>query len=240
MVNKKIKQKPRKKPGFKKVNFMSGLDTKTKLDDKQISFTARNRGKRSKLPIPSRAKALRNLGKFNTESRQPRTDLPLGLAEISGSEFDNVFGLGKKKDRSLFNSKIGLNLKFGKKAFDTSFSKGFVAKDLDFGESTMISDDFPEPSEMDFEDTLQDDVPSLLESLPNITDKKKIPLTDEDDDISKRQKLEKKFRKVRIEALETGGNPLTPEEELEFSQIKPTGQFGTGGRRGTGLGVGRL
>ena len=54
--------------------------------------------------------------------------------------------------------------------------------------------------------------------------------------MSKNERLESKFLKIRSEALETGGNPLGPEEAANFEQTKATGNFGTtgkSGRRGT-------
>jgi len=116
----------------------------------------------------------------------------------------------------------------------------------------MISDDFEEPNDENIfgqtkeaDDNIfgdDDDVPTLLDSVKNLGDSREIPLTDEDDEPNREEKLERKFMKVRQQALETGGNPLSPEEKRNFEAgPKFTRNFGTTGKRGnTGIGFGRF
>jgi hypothetical protein len=245
------KTKARKKPGFKKVSFFSGLSTETKLDDKQVSFVARNRGKDSLLPRPKKAKALRDLssdmtfggfdGGINIPKQKKEPTLPLGIAESSGISFDNVFGLGKQKKggKGLFQSKIGIDNSFGKDGFDSDFSKAFSRSA--FEENKF--NNFPSMIEADFDDNpdiegnveagLDDDVPSLLQSLPTIQNgSRALDEEDPDEEISKNDRLESKFLKIRSEALETGANPLGPEEAANFEITKATGNFGTTGKTG--------
>ncbi len=250
-VNKKTKKtKARKKPGFKQVNFFSGLDTETKLDDKKVSFIARNLGKESPLPRPKKVKALRNLsvGGFDGGIQMPKQKkgprLPLGIAESSGISFDNVFGLGKQKNgKGLFKSKIGIDSKFGIGGFDADFSKAFRKSEFETDSfsrfPTMIEDDFEDNPDIEgnVEAGLDDNVPSLLESLPSIQNgSRALDEEDPEEEMSKGDRLESKFLKIRSQALETGGNPLGPEEAANFEVTKATGNFGTtgkGGRRGT-------
>lgn len=254
------KTKHRKKPGFKRVNFMSGLGTETKLDDKPISFVARNRGKDSLLPRPKRAKALRKLssdmtfGGFDGGIQMPKQKkepkLPLGIAESSGISFDNVFGLGKQsqgKGKGLFQSKIGIDNSFGKDGFNSDFSKAFSRSAFESNEfnnfPTMIEADFDDDPDIEgnVEAGLDDNVPSLLESLPTIQNgSRALDEEDEEEEMSKGDRLESKFLKIRSEALETGGNPLSPEEASNFEQAKATGNFGTTGKSGRRGGFGRF
>ena len=266
MVNKKKKKKVikktkhRKKPGFKRVSFFSGLDTETKLDDKKVSFVARNRGKDSLLPRPKKAKALRDLSsdltfggfdggiKIPKQKKEPR--LPLGIAESSGISFDNVFGLGKQKQgKGLFNSKIGIDNNFGKGGFNSDFSKAFSRSAFEENEDsfsrfpTMIEDDFDDNPDIEgnVEAGLDDDVPSLLQSLPTIQNgSRALDEEDDEEEMSKDERLESKFLKIRSEALETGANPLGPEEAQNFEQTKATGNFGTTSKFARGRSFGRF
>lgn len=223
-------KKSKRKIGFKKVDFFAGIKTPTPEDDRRVTFVARRRGKKSPLPRPEVAK--RQGIDFNLP--KPTKKIPTGLAEISGLSFDKAFGLGKTKEKNPFKSKIGIDPRFGKGAFDVDFSEGFANQEFDFGKETMISDDFPEPDEIDLvgESEIEQDIPTLFDSLPKINEGKRIPLTDEEDEMSREEALERKFRRVRTEALETGANPLTPSEEREFeSSTKFTRNFGTSSRR---------
>lgn len=266
MVNKKKKKKVikktkhRKKPGFKRVSFFSGLDTETKLDDKKVSFVARNRGKDSLLPRPKKAKALRDLssdltfggfdGGINIPKQKKEPRLPLGIAESSGISFDNVFGLGKQtqgKGKGLFQSKIGIDNSFGKDGFNSDFSKAFSRSAFEknkFSEfPTMIEADFDDEPDIEgnIEAGLDDNVPSLLESLPTIQNgSRALDEEDEDEEMSKNERLESKFLKIRSEALETGANPLGPEEQRNFEVTKATGNFGTTGKSGRRGSFGRF
>jgi len=251
---KKTQKKKRKKVGFKQVDFFSGINTPSKDDDKRVSFVARNRGKKSPLELPkNRNKANDALFglKGTRETKQASGGIPTGLLERGGLKFDSQFGLGKG---DLFKSKIGLNPGFGLGKFDAGFSKDFASqkfdvpkKSFDFSKTpTMISDDFEEPNDENIfgqvketdDDIFGDDVPSLLEGVKGIEDS---PLTDEDDDMSREEKLERKFIKVRQQALETGGNALSPEEQRNFEAgPKFTRNFGTTGKKSTGLGFGRF
>ena len=255
---KKKSQKKRKRVGFKEVNFFSGLDTPSKKDDKRISFVARNRGKRSPLELPRN----RNKNKDSLfglkETRQSSGGIPTGLLERGGLGFDKQFGLGKG---DLFKSKIGVDPGFGKGKFDVGFSEDFASQKFDIGPSksfdfsktpTMISDDFEEPNDENIfgptketDDNIfgdDDDVPTLLDSVKNLGDSKTIPLDPlEEDEMSREEKLERKFIKVRQESLATGGNALSPEEERNFEAgPKFTRNFGTTGKKSTGLGFGRF
>jgi len=258
-TQKKKTQKKRKRVGFKQVDFFSGLGTPSKDDDKRISFVARNRGKKSPLELPkNRNRANDSLfGLKGTKgSKQASGGIPTGLLERGGLKFDSQFGLGKG---DLFKSKIGINPGFGLGDFDAGFSKDFASqkfdvpkKSFDFSKSsTMISDDFEEPNDENIFGQVKeaddgifgddDNVPTLLDSVKNLGDQKTIPLTDEDDDMSREEKLEKKFINVRQQALETGGNPLSPEEKRNFEAgPKFTRNFGTTGKKTTGLGFGRF
>lgn len=248
----KRKKTSKKKPGFKKVNFFSGLDTKTKKDDKQISFIARNLGKNSPLPRPKKVRALRNLrfdqgiqGIEMKQPKQPKQKLPVGIAEGTGISFDNVFGLGEQKGKGgLFNSKIGIDVNFGKNGFDTDFSKAFAGQEFDFSQTpTMIEDDFEDNPDIEanIEASANDDVPSLLESLPTIQNgSRPLDELEEEEEMSKGEKLEEKFLKVRSEALDTGANPLGPEEEANFAVTKAQRNFGTGSKGGRGRSFGRF
>jgi len=266
-VKKQIKKQRKQKPiGFSKVDFFAGINTPSPDDDKRVSFVARNRGKKSPLELPSLAGV--DLPSLNRKQKPKKKGLQLGDAEISGFKFDSVFGLdAKSKSKNPFVDKIGIDKEFGLGKFNTDFSKKFIDQEFDngqgqsfdqsfdFGESTMISDDFEEPTEQNVlgdVDAIQDqvdspsvfggnDVPTLLDSVESLGDAERIPLTDEDDDMSKDEKLTKKFLRIRQEALETGGNPLTPEEASNFAQVKAQRNFGTTGRgRATGSSFGRF
>jgi len=257
-VIKKTKTKHRKKPGFKRVNFFSGLDTETKLDDKKVSFVARNRGKDSLLPRPKKAKALRDLssdmtfggfdGGINIPKQKKEPRLPLGIAESSGISFDNVFGLGKqKKGKGLFQSKIGIDNSFGKDGFNSDFSKAFSRSAFEENKfnnfPSMIEADFDDEPDIEgnIEAGLDDNVPSLLESLPTIQNgSRALDEEDEEEEMSKDERLESKFLKIRSEALETGANPLGPEEQRNFEVTKATGNFGTTGKSSRGRSFGRF
>lgn len=269
-VNKKKKvvkkTKHRKKPGFKKVSFFSGLDTETKLDDKQVSFVARNRGKDSLLPRPKKAKALRDLsfggqgggglgglggfdGGIGIPKQKKEPKLPLGIAESSGISFDNVFGLGKQKQggKGLFQSKIGIDNSFGKDGFNSDFSKAFSRSAFEKNEfnnfPSMIESDFDDNPDIEgnIEAGLDDNVPSLLESLPTIQNgSRALDEEDEPEEMTRNERLEDKFLKTRSEALETGANPLGPEEARNFEITKATGNFGTTGRGSRGRSFGRF
>lgn len=106
-----------------------------------------------------------------------------------------------------------------------------------------ISNNFDEPDEQMFtpkqdrNESLKETL--LFEQLPKIRLGNRIPKSDPD--IPRKTKLERKFRRVRQEALATGGNPLDAEEEMEFeSESKFTRNFGTSARVPTGMGFGRL
>ena len=256
-TQKKKTQKRRKKVGFKQIDFFAGLGTPTKEDDKRISFVARNRGKKSPLELPSKRNRSKDSLFGLKKSGLPQGGIPTGLLERGGLKFDSQFGLGKGE---LFKSKIGIDPGFGQGKFDVGFSKDFASQKFDAGPSksfdfsetpTMISDDFAEPNDENIfgpvkeadDDIFGDDnVPTLLDSVKNLGDSKTIPLTDEDDDdMSREEKLENKFLKIRQQALETGGNPLGPEEQSNFEAgPKFTRNFGTGSRRARGTSFGRF
>jgi len=227
--------------GFKEVDFFAGIRTPSPDDDRRVKFVARKRGKKSPLPRPkiARLQGINGFEGINTKLPKATKKLPAGLAEVSGLSFDKVFGLGKTKDTNPFKSKIGIDPGFGKGTFDVDFSEGFANQEFDFGESTMISDDFPEPDQIDFvgESDVDRDVPTLLDSIQQLGDDRRVPLTDEEDDMTRNEKLERKFRRVRAEALETGANPLSPEEQRSFeSSTKFTRNFGTTSKKSRGAG----
>lgn len=246
------KTKKQKPIGFSKVDFFAGIKTPSPDDDKRVSFVARNRGKESPLEIPSLAGV--DLPSLNRKQKPKKKGLQLGDAEMTGLQFDSVFGLDvKSKSKNPFVDKIGIDKEFGLGKFNTDFSSKFINQEFDFGESTMISDDFEEPTEQNVlgdVDAIQDqvdspnvfggnDVPTLLDSVEKLGDAERIPLTDEDDGMTKDEKLTKKFLRIRQEALDTGGNPLTPEEASNFAQAKAQRNFGTSGKgpvRGTSFG----
>lgn len=226
----------------KEVNFFAGLKTPSKADDKQVRFNA-------KIKNPLEA------------PKELSGGIPIGEAEMYGMKFDAGFGLAEEGSNP-FSSKVGIDPNFGLGQYDASFSKGFAEQKFNiqsfgnsYGNSTMISDDYSEPNEAkfvsDFDRDMQKKVPALLDSLPT---GRRVPLTDgesrpeaitrfdeSDKKLSKNQKLERKYNRIRSEALATGANPLSPEEKRNFFDggVYATRNFGTTSKKSIGKGFGR-
>jgi len=159
-------------------------------------------------------------------------DVPKVKATPQG--FDDTFGLDFDFSDKLSNAESPKKL-FGDMGFTEEFKnseneESMVQNDPFVPE--IISENFDEPAEnMGFEqDPMEETL--LFAQLPKVRLGTPIPKTDPE--LSRSQKLERKFSRVRQEALSTGGNPISPEEEREFSQVGPTRNFGTTGRRATG------
>ena len=224
----------KKQPGFTQVDFFAGINTKTKKDDRRVSFVARNLGKKSKLPKPKKVRALRELEGIKVPKEMGR-GIPTGLLERGGNEFDKNFGLGKQKP---FESKVGIDSDFGKNSFDTDFTKGFIDADFVNQPSAIdpVDPDVRIDDEMEdqFNQEFSEEAPSLLDSIPKINQGSKIPLTDEEAERAIRTKRKREripdsgFEDVRFKALESGGAPLSPEEQDLFNRGKGfRGQAGT-------------
>ncbi len=152
-------------------------------------------------------------------------------------DFDSAFGLDFD-----FNSKLDSPQKPNKLFQDFGFTEQFRASESEeaFNDNDpftpeIISDDFEEPSENMF---LPSKETSLFEQLPKV--RLGTPIPKSDPELPNKVKLERKFRRVRQEALETGANPIDPSEEQDFSQSRPTRNFGTTSRLPTGIGFGRF
>lgn len=230
----------KRKPGFSQVDFFSGINTPSKKDDKRITFTARNLGKKSKLPRPKRAKALRNLGKTGVLDVPKGMmggigGIPKGILGKGGDKFDRNFGIGQG---NLFNDKIGLDPNFGKGKFDVDFTSEFARADFVNQPSAIdpVPDDVNIDDEMEdqFLDEVDNEVPTLLDSLPKIDQGQRIPLTDEDEDRAMKTKRKRQaitdsgFENVRFQQMQAGGEALTPEEQENFQRGRAfRGQAGT-------------
>jgi len=179
------------------------------------------------------------------------------FGELQGSkEFGGGFEVPKVKATPQgFDDAFGLDFDFGSK-LSTPESPKNIFGDMGFTEEfknsenedsmiqndpfvpEIISENFEEPADnMGFEsDPVEETL--LFAQLPKV--RLGTPIPKSDSELPKSQRLERKFLRVRQEALETGGNPLTPEEEQQFQQVGPTRNFGTTGRKATGLGLGRF
>jgi len=203
----KSKNKNKNKPSKKvAVNFFAGIKTPSKEDDRQVSFIATKNSNILEAP------------------KELSAGIPLGMAEVGGLQFDSAFGLGGGEDpKNPFTSKIGIDPNFGLgKGFDVNFTKGFANQKFDFGESTMISNDYEEPSVDKFEEDYSSSVPKLLESMPTIG--KKIPLTDEEAEQNMKTKRKRElisdsgFENVRAKQLLAGDTPISADEAYNFQQ----------------------
>lgn len=171
-------------------------------------------------------------GVFNGIQMQPK--LPVGQAEHYGLDFDGAFGLGNKSAPEQFKSKIGVNLGFGQGNYDIGFTKAFIRGEFMNEQPALISNNYGEPSEMALQSEINKSVPTVIEGTKKLGLGKRIPLTD---DQAKRQRLETKFRRVRAEALATGGNALNPTEKRDFfdAGTYATQNFGTSSKKPVGL-----
>jgi len=173
--------------------------------------------------------------------KQSRDDifggLPTPKARPSG--FDSAFGLdfdfGSKLDSPQNENKLFQDFGFTDEFNNSQSEEAFNDNDPEVPEA--ISNNFDEPDERMFRPEAVGEL-SLFEQLPKV--RLGTPIPKSDPELPRNQKIERKFLRVRQEALETGGNPLTPEEEDQFKQVGPTRNFGTTGRRATGLGFGRF
>lgn len=187
------------------VSFFSGINTSTKEDDKQVQFVAK---KNIKNPFEA--------------PKELSIGIPVGEAEFGGLQFDSAFGLGSK-DKNPFSSKVGIDPNFGLgKGFNANYSKAFASQQFDFGRSTMISNDFEEPSVATYERDSGVKEPTFLESLPTIG--KRIPLTDEEADKKMKTKRKRElitdsgFENVRAKQLLAGDAPISANEDYQFKQ----------------------
>lgn len=143
-----------------------------------------------------------------------------------GLEFDFMKGIGGSKSEKLF----------GDMGFTNEFQRDQDEQDIqqnDPLEPQLISDDFEEPADMvdrmneeqEFEPQPFEEM-ALFSQLPKISIGTRIPKTDPK--VPRVTRLRRKFRKVRKQALETGGNPLSPEEDRDFNRGpagRTSGQF---------------
>lgn len=185
----------KKQPGFGTVDFFSGINTPSKKDDKRVRFVARNLGKKSKLPKPKRAKALRSLGGQSGSDpfaiprggKQRGTDpfaIPKGSGggpnpfaapkELSGGIKTGLLEDGGSKfdrnfgmgDGDLFNSKIGIDPNFGQDKFDVDFSSEFTKGNFTEHPSAMDPVEEDEPAfAEDMEDNFFDEAEEAVPSL---------------------------------------------------------------------------
>lgn len=173
---------------------------------------------------------------FHVHGGKLRHGFPIGLAEKGGFEFDKVFGLGKA---NLFEADIGIDPNFGVKGFasyDAVESNSFINADFENHPSAIDPVDDID-IEKEYEESAGfDDVPTLLGSVKKIDNP--IPLTDK---LTKREKLERKFNRVRAEALATGANALSPEEHRNFFDggVHATRNYATTSNRSVGKSFGR-
>ncbi len=146
-----------------------------------------------------------------------------------GLDFDFMKGLGEGRSEKLFGD-MGFTNEFIRDNDETDMQQNEVL------EPQLISDDFEEPADMvdrmNEEQQMQPEPfeeMALFSQLPKINIGRPIPKTDPK--VPRRLRLRKTFRKVRRQALETGGNPITPEEARDFNEGpagRSSGQF-TGG-----------
>jgi len=146
-------------------------------------------------------------------------------ARARPKDFDSSFGIDFN-----FMNKVGSGKSmqlFGDMGFTDEFNRDIDEEDMqknDVLEPSIISDDFEEPSEMvermkvesEFQEPESLEEMALFSQLPKIRLGSPIPKTDPK--VPRGRKLRRKFRKVRREALETGGNPITPEEDRDFNR----------------------
>lgn len=176
---------------------------------------------------------------------------PVGLAEKGGFEFDKTFGLGKA---NLFEADIGIDQSFGLKgmaSFDAVESNSFINADFENHPSAIDPVDNIDIEDEYVKSAVYENEPTLLGSVKKID--RSIPLTDEDysnrsefitrhdvydKTLTHNQKLERKFRKIRAESMATGGNALSPEEEVGFNYRKSQGNLGTTSKRSVAYGRG--
>jgi len=220
----------------RRVTFFAGVKTPSKKDDRVVDFLAAPKGMTGGIQLD---------GLQEPKSR--------GRKRIDG--FDSAFGLGGMDFSKGLNPELASpfasnetkvsqkEIGFGRSFFEDEQS--FLENDPEVPEA--ISENFDEPTEDSLFDTGEDPesvvgvdfgVPNLFESIQEISLGKRVPKVD---GLTRTQRLENKFRRTRMEALETGGNPLTPEEQSNFEAgPKFTRNFGTTSRGSTGLGFGRF
>lgn len=196
------------------------------------------------------------MAKKRKQTRRKKSNGMGDFGMLQGSkEFGGGFDVPKVAKAEGFDDAFGLDFDFGSK-LSTPESPKNIFGDMGFteefknseGEDSMvhndpfvpeiISENFDEPAEnMGFEsDPVEETL--LFAQLPKV--RLGTPIPKSDSELPKSQRLERKFTRVRQEALETGANPLTPEEEDQFRQSGGTRNFGTTGRSARGLGFGRF
>jgi len=208
---------------------------------KKVEFMSRKKQKKVKFTVSN--------DPFHIHSGKLTHGFPVGMAEKGGFDFDKTFGLGKA---NLFEADIGIDPNFGlggMASFDGIESNAFVNADFENHPSAIDPVDDVNIEEEYIDSAGYDNVPTLLGSVKKID--RRIPLTDEDSSsefitrhdeydktLTKGQKLERKFRKIRAEAMATGGNPLSAEEEVGFNYRKAQGNLGTTSKRSVAFGRG--
>lgn len=204
-------RRSKNKGRVKVVDFFAGIKTPSKLDDRRVRFLARE--------------------KVKNPTAAPK-ELTGGI-NVPKLKFDQGFGLGEP---DLFRNKIGIDPNFGKGAFrrnplENEFARAAFESELadaDFVNQPSAIDPVPADVDIDiemeeqFSRELDDQVPTLLDSIPKINQGRRIPLTDEE--TSRKRKTKRKreaitdsgFEDVRFKQLQAGDTPLTPEEERNF------------------------
>lgn len=213
---------------------------------KTIEFFA---GKKS--GRPKKVKFTKTNDPFHIHNGKISHGFPVGLAEKGGFDFDKTFGLGKA---NLFEADIGIDPNFGlggMASYDAVESNSFMNADFENHPSAIDPVDDINIEDQYIESAGYDNAPTLLGSVKKID--RRIPLTDEDEDshsefitnhdafdktLTHDQKLERKFRKIRAEAMASGGNPLSAEEEVGFNYRKSQGNLGTTSKKSVPYGRG--